>query len=309
MKAKQRVKAPVRGQSIASAAARWARRDVAAQRGVRSVRWRRLRWLLGGAGLAMIWAGSLVGLTVWMSRVPYDAHAPAYASRPYAPFTRQAAIAIARREWRAWGEVVVDEPSPPSGVKLERQEGLWQRVGDYWWEGVSPTNVDTAWTGMHDDTGTVFPADQDGVYAWSAAFVDYVMRVAGARDLFPYAVAHADYINAAALATRGEASKLGIRAEKPEVYAPRPGDLICAGRHDAARMRYDDLPAPHFASHCAIVVDKAPGLLSIIGGNVADAVALTHVPTTPDGLLVNTNGQVLDERYSWFVIVVPPYQG
>jgi hypothetical protein len=272
------------------------------------VGWPRWRWLLAGAGLAVVWAGSLAGLTVWLSRVPYDAHTPAYASRPYAPFTRRAAVAIARREWRAWGEVVVDGLSPPNGVKPERQEGLWQRVGDYWWEGVSPTDVDTTWTGMHDDTGMVFPADQDGVYAWSAAFVDYVMRVAGARDLFPYAVAHADYINAAALASRNGASKPSVRAERPEVYVPQSGDLICAGRHDAVRIQYDDLPAPHFASHCAIVVDKAPGLLSIVGGNVADAVALTHVPTTTDGRLANTDGQVLDQRYSWFVIVVPPYE-
>src|ERR1700730_16615071 len=109
------------------------------------------------------------------------------------------------------------------------------------------------------------------------------MRMAGARDLFPYAVAHADYINAAALATRNEASKSSLRNENPEAHAPQPGDLICSGRHDAVRLRYGDLPGRHFASHCAIVVERASGSLSIVGGNVADAVALTHVPTTPDG--------------------------
>jgi hypothetical protein len=94
-----------------------------------------------------------------------------------------AVIAIALREWRAWGQVVVDAPTSPNAPKPERQEGLWQRVGDYWWQGVSPTDPDSAWTGMHDAAGAVFPADQDGVYAWSAAFIDYVMRMAGARDL------------------------------------------------------------------------------------------------------------------------------
>jgi uncharacterized protein DUF2272 len=266
------------------------------------------RWLLVGGGLAVIWAGSLAGVAIWLSGVPYDAHAPVYARRPYAPFSRTAVIAIALREWRAWGQVVVDAPTPPDAPKPERQEGLWQRVGDYWWQGVSPADPDSAWTGMHDTAGAVFPADQDGVYAWSAAFIDYVMRMAGARDLFPYAVAHADYINAAAIATRDKTSKPSLRMESPEVYAPRPGDLICAGRHDAVRLRYDDLPAPHFASHCAIVVETASGSLSVVGGNIADAVALTHVPTTPDGRLASTAGHVLDQRYPWFVIIVPPYE-
>ena len=38
---------------------------------------------------------------------------------------------------------------------------------------------------------------QDGDYAWSAAFIDYVMRMAGAGDRFPYSPSHADYINEA----------------------------------------------------------------------------------------------------------------
>jgi hypothetical protein len=227
---------------------------------------------------------------------------------PYATFSRAAAIAIALREWRAWGQVVVDAPIQPNMAKPERQEGLWQRVGDYWWQGVDPTDPDSAWTGMHDGMGAVFPADQDGIYAWSAAFIDYIMRMAGARDLFPYAVAHADYINAAARATRDRTAKPSLRTQRPEVYAPWPGDLICAGRHDAARLRYDDLPTLHFASHCAIVVERTPGSLSIVGGNISDAVALTHVLTTPDGRLADTEGRVLDFRYPWFVVIVPPYE-
>jgi hypothetical protein len=43
----------------------------------------------------------------------------------------------------------------------------------------------------------VFPASQDANYAWSAAFIDYVMRIAGAGHRFPYSSTHADYINAA----------------------------------------------------------------------------------------------------------------
>lgn len=272
------------------------------------MKWSWQRWLLVGGSLAAIWLSSLAGVAIWLSRIPYDAHVPVYAARPYAPFSRAAAIAIAVREWRAWGRAVVDAPTSPDAPKPERQEGLWQRVGDYWWQGVDPADPDSAWTGMHDAAGIVFPAYVDGTYAWSAAFIDYVMRMAGARDLFPYAVAHADYINAAALATRNKTTKTSLRAERIEAYTPQPGDLICTGRDAAGHLHYDDLPAPHFASHCAIVVESATGSLSIIGGNVADTVALTHVPTTPEGRLANSDGQPLDQRYSWFVILVPPYE-
>ncbi|HEX6441261.1 MAG TPA: hypothetical protein VF007_03675, partial [Stellaceae bacterium] len=36
-----------------------------------------------------------------------DAHVPPYARVPYQPFSREAAIQIAYREWRAFGQVVV----------------------------------------------------------------------------------------------------------------------------------------------------------------------------------------------------------
>ncbi len=52
-------------------------------------------------------------------------------------------------------------------------------------------------TGKHDQNGQVFPVGEDGDYAWSAAFIDYVMRMAGAGHRFPYSPTHADYINAA----------------------------------------------------------------------------------------------------------------
>ena len=46
-----------------------------------------------------------------------------------------------------------------------------------------------------------------------------------------------------------------------------------------------------------------PGELSVIGGNVDDAVALTHVPVTAGGLLANPDGTILDTRYPWFVVL------
>jgi len=252
-------------------------------------------------GLALCCAALVAALAGCAAR--RDAHVPPFARVPYEPFSRQAAIAIALREWRAFGAPVNDEPpdpqhSVPADAKPERADGLWQRVGEYWWLGQDAGRKESAWTGKHDDEGNRFPAERDGDYAWSAAFISYVMRSAGAGAGFPYSPAHSTYVNAA----RVGAPQLRVRAERPESYAPRAGDLICMGRAWSKDLRYDDLPS-EFAGHCDLVVDAAPGTLTVVGGNSDDAVTAKHVPVTDEGTLATPDGQVLDHRYSWFVVI------
>lgn len=256
------------------------------------------------AALALLWAAvaCVAAQAGCASRRP-DRHAPPFARVPYAPFSRDAAVAIALREWRGFGGVVDDAPpdpdrSTPADATLERAAGQWQRIGEYWWLGQDAGRPESAWTGKHDAGGNVFPADHDGTFAWSAAFTSYVMRTAGARDGFPYSPAHSTYVNAA----RTGAPGLRVRAERPETYAPRAGDLICVGRERFAGLRYDDLPT-EFAGHCDLVIDAAPGTLTVVGGNVGDAVTAKHVPVTTQGTLAEPDGRVLDARYPWFVVV------
>jgi hypothetical protein len=234
------------------------------------------------------------------------AHLPPFARQPYEGFSRAAAIAIATQEWHAWGDRVDDSdprtPQPAPLDKPERDPGLWQRVGLYWYLGQDATRPETAWTGKHDARGQPFPPQDDGAFAWSAAFISYVMRIAGAGTRFPAAPDHAAYINAARRMSLGQTSGFAITAEAPDAYAPQPGDLICTGRAGAAGITFAQLPAPRFPSHCAIVASAEPGQLSVIGGNVEDSVALTHVPTTPDGRLADATG-VVDQRYPWFVTI------
>jgi hypothetical protein len=229
---------------------------------------------------------------------------PPFAAKPYAPFARANAVAIAQREWRLFGSLI-DEPAleawePGSALeKPERLPGLWQRVGEYWWLGQDPGESAGAWTGKHDAGGAVFPFPEDERYAWSAAFISYVMRIAGAGDRFPYAPNHASYVNAAA-AGRSPI----LRAEPPESYPPKPGDLICRGRDRAADLGFRDLPTSYaWPGHCAIVVSLGAGTLDAIGGNVEDAVRLTHVPITERGTLGDPGAPVLDRRYRWFVVL------
>lgn len=240
---------------------------------------------------------------------PPDAHVPPFARVPFQPLSRDAVVAIALREWRLFGSLVDDNPpgsyrpaSPED--KPERQQGLWQRVGEYWWLGLNAGDPDAAWTGKHAANGAVFPAGEDGAFAWSAAFICYVMRVAGAGRQFPYSATHSDYINAAKQQTLGQTSGLVITAESPTAYAPQPGDMICLGRGSAGALTYDDLPAGHFPGHCDVVVDTTvPGQIGVVGGNVDDAVTMKHVPVTPDGKLATPDGQVVDTRYPWMVVL------
>lgn len=232
-----------------------------------------------------------------------DSHVPPFASRPFEPFARRDAVAIAMREWRLWGQPVDDDPPdtrppPLPEDKPERQPGLWQRVGEYWWTGQDPGEREASWTGIHDAEGNLFPAENDGQFAWSAAFISYIMRVDGAGPRFAYAPSHSTYIN---LAVEGRVPV--VRAYAPNTDAPLAGDLICSGRDRAAHIRFRNLPAPPFPSHCDIVVAVAPGQLTVLGGNVDDAVTEKHVPISASGLLVGNDGQLLDDRYDWFVVL------
>ncbi len=225
---------------------------------------------------------------------------PPFARVPYEPFSRAAAVAIALTEWRAFGSPIDDgppdtRPPPAPDAKPERWEGLWQRVGEYWWLGLNAGARETRWTGKHDAAGRVFPAADDDRYAWSAAFISYVMRIAGAGPRFPYSDAHHTYINRARDMSLGRASGWLITAESPATYPPQPGDLICMSR-TAVPLTFADLPAGRFAAHCDIVVGAAPGVLDVVGGNVDDAVTLKHVPVTSEGLIA-------DARYPWFVVI------
>jgi hypothetical protein len=236
-----------------------------------------MRELLGCLGLVAV--AALAGCAA------PDRHAPPFARVPYAPFSRAAAVAIALDEWRLWGSPVDNDPfsAPPRPADAipERQEGFWQRVGEYWWEGQNAGGEAPRYTGLYDEDGNVIPPDKKGDYAWSAAFISYVMRIAGAGRDFPYAPAHATYIDAA---VRGQTPLL--TAEDPALYAPRLGDIVCFARSWAVNLRFKDLPtAGFFPAHCGIITGGGPDEIDMVGGNVDNAVTMTKIAGLPGGLL------------------------
>ncbi len=281
------------------------------------MRLRILAALVGTASLAACSKGPPPQATATNSAAPQLLTAgfgqvPPFSRLSYAPFSRTDAIAIALREWRLWGSPVDDDPPgtrppPRPDEKPERYPGLWQRVGEYWWESQDSGSVTAYWTGKHDGNGTVFPASQDSHYPWSAAFISYIFRIAGAEERFPYSPAHATYINAAKAQADAGGGSLVVTAERPEQYAPQAGDVICLGRGGSRALTYDELPTTSFPGHCDFVVAAEPGQLTVIGGNVDDSVTEKHIPTTPAGTLSDPVTGVVDTRYPWFVVLRVAY--
>jgi hypothetical protein len=225
------------------------------------------------------------GIATLAGCVAPDAHAPPFAREAFAPFSRQAAIAITLDEWRLWGSRVDNDPFSAAALAPdaipERQEGFWQRVGEYWWGGQNAGEGSAGYTGLYDEDGNIIPVGRKGDYAWSATFISYVMRMAGAGRAFPYAPAHSTYINAAA---RGQTPLL--TAENPADYAPRLGDVVCFARSWAVNLRFRDLPTKgFFPAHCGIVTGGGYYEIDMVSGNVDNAVTMTKIAALPGGLL------------------------
>ena len=239
--------------------------------------------------------------------IAQSGHSPPFARMSYEPFSRAEAVAIAEQEWRLFGQRVDDDPphtgaDPKHADNLERSPGFWERIGEYWWLGQNADRRESAWTGMHDEAGQEIDERRGDYYAWSAAFISYVMRTAGAGPHFPYAPAHYVYINIATEMKLGRTSGWATVAERVDQYAPVPGDVICFSR-ERLPLKYGRLPLHHFASHCDIVVSHEKEQISVIGGNVDHAVTMKHVPVTTDGRLADSGDRSLDTRYPWFVVL------
>ena len=166
---------------------------------------------------------------------PSDIHIPPFARWPYQPFSREAAC----RSRCANGAPSASRSSIPNTelpFDNERLEGLWQRVGEYWWLGLPMGgSAEQGLTGKHNQNGPCFRPSRTADYAWSAAFVDYVMRMAGAGRRFPYSP------KPCRLHQRRPAQSLAeSRRSLPSGrrhYAPQRGDLICMWRGRAGAFR------------------------------------------------------------------------
>jgi hypothetical protein len=103
--------------------------------------------------------------------------------------------------------------------------------------------------------------------AWSATFISYIMKMAGAGKNFLYSTLHSDYIQRA---KKNKANGIKtFQAYKPNEIAITPGDLVCYPRQVGVTY---ETSGGYFA-HCDIVTNIENNKATAIGGNVSNSVS------------------------------------
>lgn len=163
---------------------------------------------------------------------------------------------IAVQEWQRWGQ----------GASKECDSSMRSTLEDYWRTGVGYVPSQSNYCSS---------------VAWSAAFISWVMRKAGAGSAFRYSGRHTDYVGAAKQ-NRVANNSNPFKAYRITEISPRVGDLVCQERENSG-VTYDNVDQGSFASHCDIVVEVQPGQIKTIGGNLSDSVRQNTVRTDANG--------------------------
>jgi hypothetical protein len=199
---------------------------------------------------------------------------------------RSRIVAIGNREWERWGRGKLKERDADA-VALQQE---YYRVG----VGQNVTAAQLQSTSWQD------------AHPWSAVFISYVMRMAGAGDAFHYATSHTSYACAAQKwRTKGDRAKFW--AYRVNEAAPEIGDLVCRDRpvegRPCAGTTYDTV-CKGGSSHCDIVVgvDRDKNRIWVLGGNVANSVSCKPVALAPGGFLPTP----VTKGCQWIGVLKPP---
>jgi hypothetical protein len=180
---------------------------------------------------------------------------------------RQRIVRLATQELARWNNGTIKETDPR----------LRKTLQDYWKTGAGVNYSE-------DQLGD--PAFQND-HPWSAAFISWVMKTAGAGNAFKYSSAHAVYTRAAK-DNRIANNDNPIKAYRITELAPQVGDLVCKSRSGSGAT-YDNI-RPGMKTHCDIVTEVRPGRLVTVGGNVNNSVA----QKTPR---IDANGRIAEPNY------------
>jgi hypothetical protein len=174
---------------------------------------------------------------------------------------RQNAVRIAKLERDRW----------QNGRITERHPNMIPTLQDYWRFGV---NVQFTQQQLQNSSF-------QNSHPWSAAFISWVFRKAGAKKRFHYASAHASYITWAKR-NRLTNNQEFFKAYRVHEVKPRVGDLVCFSR-GKTRATYDNIKLG-MQTHCDLVTAVTPGVVRI-GGNVNNAVKERSVTTDANGFI------------------------
>ncbi len=214
---------------------------------------------------------------------------------PDASGLRARIVEVAEREWKNWQEGSLGETSAEATPLLKQ----YHRVG------VRQSRTDAelrskAWHAGHP---------------WSAVFISYVMREAGAGNAFGYSAAHTGYVAAAKRATRkGDASS--FRAFRFDQAALEPGDVVV---RDRVNIKTRQCYGSNFEnaekgghSHGEIVLEVNPqaGYAVTIGGNTSQEYPRRGLAGNTAGkhkIRIDSSGRVVQQgKCKYFAVLKPP---
>jgi predicted chitinase len=192
------------------------------------------------------------------------------AGAPSAFGARAAGVALA--EWEKFGGQTYDAAGHALHIgHKEGEDPYYRYVGEYWKDGVE------------NDTLT----GRDHSVPWSAAFISWVMRSAGAGGRFTYSPQHSVYIFRAIkdlLQARPQASYYCYQLRE---WKPQVGDLVCWARRDG--IDYHHQNGGDYPGHCDVVVEVGGEEVQIVGGNVGNSVTKRPLKLTEGGFLRPTS--------------------
>ena len=178
------------------------------------------------------------------------------------------AVAIANAQWIFFGSQTRDLTGNTTHKgHQEGDDGYYQRVGEYWLEGTNTHGLDGR---SHE-------------HPWSAAFISWVMREAGAGTRFRYSTQHSVYISQGIRDFSNQRDSAGYWTERLIAIAPKVGDIVCWAREEG--VDYDHQKQGDYAGHCDLVVETSADHITIIGGNVGNSVTQRPIPIGADGKL------------------------
>lgn len=183
------------------------------------------------------------------------------------------AKALAETEWNFFGQQEKDAKG-----KTERQghteaesAAYWERVGVYWSEGTKTFGID----GRNHD------------WYWSATFISWLMRQAGAGERFRYSTMHSTYISQSIRNRQQQQQNGAYWGFKLGERVPAVGDIVCWTRGDSD-ISYDNQKGGIYPGHTDLIVALDVQNAWIIGGNVGNSVTRRPVPRTAEGFLKET---------------------
>lgn len=153
-------------------------------------------------------------------------------------------VDLANEEYNKWNK---------NGIKIkEGSNDTIQMLRNYYEQGAGVKNSDNYYIST----------------PWSATFISYLMKKAGAKNDFNYNLSHSAYIREAVLNRKANNSKK-FKAYMPNEVNINVGDLVCYPRQSG--VSYNS--TGNYASHCDLIISVDNNTAVGVGGNVSNSVS------------------------------------